>query len=145
MARSYYQALSCAATRKCALKATLRFALSDGWRHVGRILRAEYGEDFHNSGPIGMARQTGDWKFQKEPVIFRSMQSICPRCRSPMICQPDGGCWCAKLPIVTPMPADDAAHCVCPNCLREMQDKARPATAAADHDRTEETHGSQTH
>ena len=64
MARSYYQALSCAATRKCALKAPLRFALSDGWRHVGRILRAEYGEDFHNSGPIGMARQTGDWRLE---------------------------------------------------------------------------------
>jgi hypothetical protein len=55
-----------------------------------------------------------------------------------MICQPDGGCWCAELPIVTPMPADGIAHCVCPDCLREMQDKARPAIDAVDHNRTEE-------
>ncbi|WP_291344601.1 cysteine-rich CWC family protein [Acidiphilium sp. 20-67-58] len=92
-----------------------------------------------------MTEQTGYWKFQQEPAIFRSMQSICPRCRAPMICQHDGSCWCTTLPVVMPMPADDAAHCVCPNCLREMQDKIRRTIAAADHDRTEETHGSQTH
>ena len=88
--------------------------------------------------PIWMASLDTCWKFEREPVIFRSMQSICPNCSVPMTCQNDDSCWCTKLPTVTPMPADDAAHCVCPNCLREMQDRAHPATAAADHDRTEE-------
>ncbi|HQT65497.1 MAG TPA: cysteine-rich CWC family protein [Acidocella sp.] len=73
------------------------------------------------------------------------MQSICPRCQAQTICQNDDSCWCTKLPTVTPLPTDDVAHCLCPNCLREMQDKARQNATAADHDRTEETHGSQTH
>jgi hypothetical protein len=33
-----------------------------------------------------------------------------------MICQPEGGCWCAELPRA-PMPAD-AKGCLCSNCLR---------------------------
>ncbi|HEY6267744.1 MAG TPA: hypothetical protein VIX11_05560 [Candidatus Acidoferrum sp.] len=33
-----------------------------------------------------------------------------------MTCHPEGGCWCAELPHVVPMPAD-AQGCLCRNCL----------------------------
>ncbi|OZB38070.1 MAG: hypothetical protein B7X48_14545 [Acidiphilium sp. 34-60-192] len=45
-ALGFFLALSCAATRKCALKAALRFAFRDQWRHAGGIFRALYVEDF---------------------------------------------------------------------------------------------------
>ncbi len=33
-----------------------------------------------------------------------------------MTCQPEGGCWCAELPRVVPMPTD-ARGCLYRNCL----------------------------
>jgi len=33
-----------------------------------------------------------------------------------MTCQPEGGCWCAELPHVAPMPTDTKG-CLCRNCL----------------------------
>jgi hypothetical protein len=34
-----------------------------------------------------------------------------------MTCHPEGGCWCAELPHVVPMPSDDEG-CLCEKCLR---------------------------
>ena len=45
----------------------------------------------------------------------RSMETRCAQCGAAMTCQPEGGCWCAELPLV-PMPAD-AQGCLCRNCL----------------------------
>jgi hypothetical protein len=46
----------------------------------------------------------------------RFVETRCAQCGAAMICQPEGGCWCAELPPVVPMPAD-AKGCLCRNCL----------------------------
>jgi hypothetical protein len=33
-----------------------------------------------------------------------------------MTCKPEGGCWCAELPHVVPMPSN-AEGCLCRKCL----------------------------
>ena len=43
------------------------------------------------------------------------VETRCAQCRAAMTCQPEGRCWCAKLPHV-PMPAG-AEGCLCRNCL----------------------------
>jgi hypothetical protein len=49
-----------------------------------------------------------------------------------MTCLPEGGCWCADLPHVIPMPAADAqpAGCLCRACLLEKI-KAAGASSAS--------------
>jgi len=44
------------------------------------------------------------------------VEKHCAQCGAAMTCQPEGGCWCAELPPVVPMPAD-AKGCLCRNCL----------------------------
>ncbi len=46
----------------------------------------------------------------------RSVETRCAQCGAAMTCKPEGGCWCAELPHVVPMPADDEG-CLCRNCL----------------------------
>jgi len=36
-----------------------------------------------------------------------------------MDCQPEGGCWCAELPALLPVPAPESAGCLCRSCLEE--------------------------
>jgi hypothetical protein len=40
----------------------------------------------------------------------------CPTCGRGFACDPDGTCWCATLPPVTPRP-EEASGCFCPDCL----------------------------
>jgi hypothetical protein len=53
----------------------------------------------------------------RDCVIMNSMETRCARCQTPMICNPEGDCWCAKLPPI-PMPNDSTA-CFCPDCLQK--------------------------
>jgi hypothetical protein len=53
----------------------------------------------------------------RDCVILLAMETRCARCQAPMSCNPDGDCWCAKLPRI-PMPAD-ASGCCCPDCLQK--------------------------
>jgi hypothetical protein len=46
----------------------------------------------------------------------RSVETRCPQCGTAMTCKPEGGCWCAELPRVVPMPTDTEG-CLCRNCL----------------------------
>jgi hypothetical protein len=34
-----------------------------------------------------------------------------------MSCQPEGGCWCAELPKVLPIPESKSEGCLCRDCL----------------------------
>jgi len=45
-----------------------------------------------------------------------SVETKCAQCGAAMICQPEGGCWCAQLPRV-PLPSETEG-CLCPDCLR---------------------------
>ena len=53
----------------------------------------------------------------------RWVETRCAQCGAAMICQPEGGCWCAELPHV-PMPADGEG-CLCPTCLRAKIESLR--------------------
>jgi len=44
------------------------------------------------------------------------METRCAQCGAAMNCQPEGGCWCAELPHVIPMPTNSKG-CLCRNCL----------------------------
>jgi len=46
----------------------------------------------------------------------RSVETRCAQCGAAMTCKPEGGCWCAELPHVVPMPSD-AEGCLCRKCL----------------------------
>ncbi|PHY94817.1 hypothetical protein CSR02_04380 [Acetobacter pomorum] len=41
----------------------------------------------------------------------------CKKCDTEFPCQPDGACWCMEKPRGLPVPTDDYAGCLCPNCL----------------------------
>jgi hypothetical protein len=58
-----------------------------------------------------------------------SMQTICARCNMPMLCLPEGECWCATLPHIWPVPGGDGTKCLCQNCLEQWQNQAREAGA----------------
>jgi hypothetical protein len=51
------------------------------------------------------------------------MQVLCSKCDAPMSCEPDGGCWCADLPRLLPVPArvpvpeEATKGCLCRSCL----------------------------
>jgi hypothetical protein len=48
-----------------------------------------------------------------------------------MSCQPEGGCWCANLPHVIPMPTDaQTTGCVCRACLLEKINAAGASSAS---------------
>jgi hypothetical protein len=49
--------------------------------------------------------------------IIAAVEARCVRCNAPMICNPEGECWCAQFPH-GPMRAD-AKGCFCPDCLRK--------------------------
>jgi hypothetical protein len=57
------------------------------------------------------------------------MQTNCARCNMPMLCQPEGDCWCTTLPPICPVPGDDGTECLCQNCLEQWQNQAREAAA----------------
>ncbi len=38
-----------------------------------------------------------------------------------MLCEPEGRCWCAEMPNVSPMPVEAGSAWVCGNCLRALQ------------------------
>jgi len=46
----------------------------------------------------------------------RYVEKRCAQCGTAMTCQPEGGCWCAELPPVVPMPTNGEG-CLCRNCL----------------------------
>jgi hypothetical protein len=48
----------------------------------------------------------------------------CRSCGRSFTCDPDGTCWCASLPPVTPNPAE-ATGCFCPDCLKKRADAER--------------------
>jgi len=52
----------------------------------------------------------------------------CPRCGGAFQCGAGspGGCWCAALPNVMPIPSIGTSDCLCPKCLAE--DVARRST-----------------
>jgi len=60
------------------------------------------------------------------------VEKQCSQCGAAMICQPEGGCWCAELPPVVPMPTDDEG-CLCRACLlakiEALQNPARAKEA----------------
>jgi hypothetical protein len=60
------------------------------------------------------------------------VETCCSQCNAPMTCQPEGGCWCAELPHVIPMPTADAqpGGCLCRACLLEKI-KAAGASSAS--------------
>jgi hypothetical protein len=43
---------------------------------------------------------------------------VCPVCGKRFTCRPGGECWCAAEPFRLPLPAEPAAGCLCPDCLR---------------------------
>jgi len=47
---------------------------------------------------------------------YGPVETRCAQCGAAMTCKPEGGCWCAELPPVVPMPPD-AEGCLCRNCL----------------------------
>lgn len=62
----------------------------------------------------------------------KSMSTTCPRCNAPMICRPEGGCWCAEWPYTIPIPDNPTARCLCPQCLLASQDQAKPVINTSD-------------
>jgi hypothetical protein len=49
----------------------------------------------------------------------------CSKCGAEFACEPAGACWCKDESYRVPMPASDAASCLCPTCLRELAAKQR--------------------
>ncbi|MDR3744945.1 MAG: hypothetical protein P4K80_02300 [Acidobacteriaceae bacterium] len=48
---------------------------------------------------------------------------ICPKCGETLTCKPEGGCWCADLPHIMPLPSDRSdGGCMCLKCLQELID-----------------------
>jgi ribosomal protein L34E len=45
------------------------------------------------------------------------METHCGRCGVGLMCDPAGDCWCKKLPHGRRPAAEDAAGCLCPECL----------------------------
>ncbi len=43
----------------------------------------------------------------------------CSQCGAAFGCDPAGDCWCKQETFRLPMPASNAARCLCPKCLRE--------------------------
>jgi len=60
------------------------------------------------------------------------VETRCSQCNVPMICKQEGGCWCAELPHVIPMPAADApsSGCLCRACLLEKIKTAGASSAS---------------
>jgi hypothetical protein len=60
------------------------------------------------------------------------VETRCAQCNAPMTCQPEGGCWCAELPHVIPMPAANAPStgCLCRTCLLEKIKAASASNAS---------------
>jgi hypothetical protein len=51
----------------------------------------------------------------------RATRSLtCARCGAAFGCNLGGDCWCADESFRLPLRADDAADCLCPDCLRAM-------------------------
>jgi len=48
-----------------------------------------------------------------------SRRLTCARCGAAFECGLGGECWCAAEPYRVPMPASEAADCLCPACLRK--------------------------
>jgi hypothetical protein len=57
-----------------------------------------------------------DVDFAGRQAILKFVETRCARCDSPMICQPEGDCWCKELPAL-PMPAENSG-CLCRDCLK---------------------------
>jgi len=50
-------------------------------------------------------------------IISPAMEILCSRCGVPMVCGPEGGCWCAELPHLMRVPEKGTAGCMCRECL----------------------------
>jgi hypothetical protein len=58
------------------------------------------------------------------------MNTNCSRCNAPMICDPQGDCWCKELP---PLPApDDSKGCYCASCLKSSIEESARAQRTAE-------------
>jgi hypothetical protein len=72
---------------------------------------------------IILAVQVADWTsvWRDDPffelIIRRVMEILCSRCGVPMVCGPEGGCWCAELPHLMRVPEKGTAGCMCRECL----------------------------
>jgi hypothetical protein len=44
---------------------------------------------------------------------------VCARCGGAFACGLGGDCWCVAEAFRVPMPATEAADCLCPTCLRD--------------------------
>jgi hypothetical protein len=45
------------------------------------------------------------------------VETLCSKCNAPMSCNPEHDCWCAKFPLVLPVPDKTTEGCFCRNCL----------------------------
>jgi hypothetical protein len=51
--------------------------------------------------------------------ILVDMEKVCSQCGAKMVCEPEGGCWCAELPHVVAVPGEGGKGCLCRDCLME--------------------------
>lgn len=60
------------------------------------------------------------------PSFLPAAVSTCSRCGASIHCGRDdpAGCWCARLPTLSPDRYDAAAGCLCEACLRHLLDAA---------------------
>ncbi|QHN03837.1 hypothetical protein FTO74_10985 [Granulicella sp. WH15] len=47
------------------------------------------------------------------------MEILCSQCGAALVCEPEGNCWCMKLPAALPVPEEGTSGCLCPECLGE--------------------------
>jgi Leucine-rich repeat (LRR) protein len=50
-------------------------------------------------------------------MLTSAMETFCSRCRAPLPCEPEKGCWCADFPNILPLPDDTDKSCLCRECL----------------------------
>ena len=48
------------------------------------------------------------------------METFCSRCKAPMSCEREKGCWCAEFPNILPIPDSKAEGCLCRDCLSKQ-------------------------
>jgi hypothetical protein len=52
----------------------------------------------------------------------------CPRCGARFSCQPEGDCWCKRIPMRLPVPSQRGVACLCPACLAEITGEPPPSS-----------------
>jgi hypothetical protein len=65
--------------------------------------------------PRGVVAFESCFHSAQQSAIIEIVETRCARCNSPMICQPEGECWCAELPPRLALP--QSGRCLCRHCL----------------------------